>query len=66
MHLTNYSINKKNKNYVKTDNPDLEDYGNKWSMSGLLRYLAKEGKDTFGMMMQIEELIIKTMISVER
>jgi hypothetical protein len=35
-------------------------------MSAMLRYLAREGKDTFGMMMQIEELIIKTILSVER
>jgi tubulin polyglutamylase TTLL5 len=66
IHLTNYSVNKKNKKYVRCDDPDVEDYGNKWSMSAMLRYLAREGKDTFGMMMQIEELIIKTILSVER
>lgn len=66
MHLTNYSVNKKNKKYVRCDDPDVEDYGNKWTMSAMLRYLAREGKDTFGMMMQIEELIIKTILSVER
>ena len=47
MHLTNYSVNKKNKKYVRCDDPDVEDYGNKWSMSAMLRYLAREGKDTF-------------------
>jgi tubulin polyglutamylase TTLL5 len=65
MHLTNYSVNKKNKKYVRCDDPDVEDYGNKWSMSAMLRYLAREGKDTFGMMMQIEELIVKTLLAVE-
>lgn len=28
------------------DDPDVEDYGNKWSMSAMLRYLRRHGKDT--------------------
>lgn len=28
------------------DDPEVEDYGNKWSMSAVLRYLRQEGKDT--------------------
>lgn len=28
------------------DDPEVEDYGNKWSMSAVLRYLKQEGKDT--------------------
>lgn len=27
------------------DDPEVEDYGNKWSMSAVLRYLKQEGKD---------------------
>ena len=65
MHLTNYSLNKKNDKYVRCDDPDVEDYGNKWSMSALLRYLNSQGKDTFSLMMHIEEAIIKTLVSVE-
>jgi hypothetical protein len=65
MHLTNYSLNKKNDKYVRCDDPDIEDYGNKWSMSALLRFLKSQGKDTFNLMMQIEETIIKTLLSVE-
>lgn len=30
------------------DDPEVEDYGNKWSMSAMLRYLKQEGKDTTG------------------
>ena len=41
-----HSINKKNRGYVKCSDPDIEDYGNKWSMSALLRYLKNEGYDT--------------------
>jgi len=28
--------------------PEVEDYGNKWSMSAMLRYLKENGKDTAG------------------
>jgi tubulin polyglutamylase TTLL5 len=65
MHLTNYSLNKKNEKYVRCNDPDVEDYGNKWTMSALLRYLNAQGKDTFTLMMQIEEAIIKTLLAVE-
>ena len=65
MHLTNYSLNKKNDKYVRCHDPEIEDYGNKWTMSALLRYLSAQGKDTFGLMMHIEEAIIKTLVAVE-
>ncbi|XP_077319759.1 tubulin polyglutamylase TTLL5 isoform X2 [Lithobates pipiens] len=65
MHLTNYSVNKKSGDYVSCDDPEVEDYGNKWSMSAMLRYLKQEGKDTAGLMSQVEDLIIKTIISGE-
>ncbi|KAG8126344.1 hypothetical protein E2320_021434 [Naja naja] len=65
MHLTNYSVNKKSGDYVSCDDPEVEDYGNKWSMSAMLRYLKQEGKDTTALMASVEELIIKTVISAE-
>ncbi|XP_060118937.1 tubulin polyglutamylase TTLL5 isoform X2 [Heteronotia binoei] len=65
MHLTNYSVNKKSGDYVSCDDPEVEDYGNKWSMSAMLRYLKQEGKDTTALMASVEDLIIKTIISVE-
>ncbi|XP_016388565.1 tubulin polyglutamylase TTLL5 [Sinocyclocheilus rhinocerous] len=65
MHLTNYSVNKKSSDYVSCDDPEVEDYGNKWSMSAMLRYLRQEGKDTTLLMGQIEELIIKALLSAE-
>ncbi|XP_068110604.1 tubulin polyglutamylase TTLL5 isoform X2 [Hyperolius riggenbachi] len=65
MHLTNYSVNKKSGDYVSCDDPEVEDYGNKWSMSAMLRYLKQEGKDTAGLMSQVEDLIIKTIIAGE-
>ncbi|XP_061172530.1 tubulin polyglutamylase TTLL5-like isoform X1 [Saccostrea echinata] len=65
MHLTNYSVNKKSDDYVKNDDPDVEDYGNKWSLGAFLRYLRSRGKDTAALMMRIEDVIIKTIVSVE-
>ncbi|XP_069592238.1 tubulin polyglutamylase TTLL5 isoform X4 [Ranitomeya imitator] len=65
MHLTNYSVNKRSTDYVSCDDPEVEDYGNKWSMSAMLRYLKQEGKDTAALMTQVEDLIIKTVISGE-
>uniref|UniRef100_A0A3Q1BZK2 Tubulin--tyrosine ligase-like protein 5 n=1 Tax=Amphiprion ocellaris TaxID=80972 RepID=A0A3Q1BZK2_AMPOC len=65
MHLTNYSVNKKSSDYVSCDDPEVEDYGNKWSMSAVLRYLKQEGKDTTLLMRQIEDLIIKAVLSAE-
>ena len=45
--------------YVKSNNPDVEDYGNKWTMSALLRFLRAQGYDTTTLMMKIEDIIIK-------
>ncbi|KAG9336473.1 hypothetical protein JZ751_002820 [Albula glossodonta] len=65
MHLTNYSVNKKSSDYVSCDDPEVEDYGNKWSMSAILRYLKQEGKDTTLLMGQVEDLVIKAVLSAE-
>ncbi|NWQ79984.1 TTLL5 polyglutamylase, partial [Columbina picui] len=65
MHLTNYSVNKKSGDYVSCDDPEVEDYGNKWSMSAILRYLKQEGRDTAALMASVEDLIIKTVVSAE-
>ncbi|XP_038597781.1 tubulin polyglutamylase TTLL5 isoform X7 [Tachyglossus aculeatus] len=65
MHLTNYSVNKKSGDYVSCDDPEVEDYGNKWSMSAMLRYLKQEGRDTSVLMAHVEDLVIKTIISAE-
>jgi tubulin polyglutamylase TTLL5 len=49
----------------RCDDPDIEDFGNKWSMSAMLRLLKSEGKDTFSLMMAIEDVVIKTLLAVE-
>ncbi|CAD5121869.1 DgyrCDS10332 [Dimorphilus gyrociliatus] len=65
MHLTNYSVNKKSNAYVSNDDADVEDYGNKWSLGALLRYLRSQGKDTTALMMRVEDVIVKTLIAAE-
>ncbi|BFZ11599.1 hypothetical protein BsWGS_14636 [Bradybaena similaris] len=65
MHLTNYSVNKRSQYYVKNADPDVENFGNKWSMSAMLRHLRAVGKDTAALMMQIENIVIKTILSAE-
>uniref|UniRef100_H2ZF24 Tubulin--tyrosine ligase-like protein 5 n=1 Tax=Ciona savignyi TaxID=51511 RepID=H2ZF24_CIOSA len=65
MHLTNYSINKKSHDYVRCEDPEVEDYGNKWSMSAMLRYLKQEGIDTSLLMVRIEAVIIKSILAAE-
>eukprot|EP00056_Hartaetosiga_gracilis_P008244 m.117697 g.117697 ORF g.117697 m.117697 type:complete len:1067 (+) comp12878_c0_seq3:129-3329(+) len=65
MHLTNYSVNKTSTNYVACDEEDVEDYGNKWSLSALMRYLAEADIDTVTLFARIEEVIIKTIIAGE-
>eukprot|EP00795_Rhopilema_esculentum_P003129 gene3129-1432_t len=65
MHLTNYSIQKNNENYIRCDDPDVDNYGSKWSFSGLLRHLKSKGIDTKALMSRIEDVIVKTLLSAE-
>lgn len=65
MHLTNYSINKKSTNYVSCSDADVEDYGNKWSLSALLQHLRRDGINTAQLMARIEDIVIKTLIAGE-
>ncbi|XP_019881583.2 tubulin polyglutamylase TTLL5 isoform X2 [Aethina tumida] len=63
MHLCNYSINKYHSDYVKSEDPSAENVGHKWTLSALLRHLKSEGRDTVWLMSQIEDLIIKSILS---
>jgi len=46
MHLTNYSVNKDHENFTYNRDNDLDDVGNKWSLSALFSFLSKFGIDT--------------------
>lgn len=65
MHLTNFSINKKNINFVKTDGEDQDGQGSKWSISELRRQLQQQGIDDTIIWRKIEDICIKTVISAE-
>ncbi|CAG5135478.1 unnamed protein product [Candidula unifasciata] len=65
MHLTNYSINMENEQYVKNIDSNVENEGSKWSLGALLRYFKSQGKDTAAIMQSIEDVVIKTILSVE-
>ncbi|BFZ02231.1 hypothetical protein BsWGS_05270 [Bradybaena similaris] len=65
MHLTNYSINMENEQYVKNIDSNVENEGSKWSLGALLRYFKSQGIDTAAIMFSIEDVVIKTILSVE-
>ena len=65
MHLTNYSVNKKSNQYVRNEGSEDDDVGSKWSMSALYRHLEASGADVPALRARIDDLIVKTIISVE-
>ncbi|KAJ1135599.1 hypothetical protein NDU88_002037 [Pleurodeles waltl] len=58
MHLTNYSINKHSENFIRDD-----DSGSKRKLSTINKYLQDHGYDTVRIWADIEDVIIKTLIS---
>lgn len=44
-HLTNYSINKKNDNFVFNEDIENDDVGYKWSLSAFCKHLESAGID---------------------
>ncbi|GAB6021710.1 Tubulin polyglutamylase ttll5 [Chamberlinius hualienensis] len=65
MHLTNYSVNRHNANYTRCFDPNVDDYGNKWSLSALFCYLQKHGCKTSPILARIKDIVIKSLISAE-
>ncbi len=64
-HLTNYSINKNNHNYVPNENAVQEDSGFKWSISAFCSHLEKEGVDVRLMWAKIYDVIIKSVLAID-
>ncbi|KAM6451327.1 tubulin polyglutamylase TTLL6 isoform 1-T1 [Liasis olivaceus] len=58
MHLTNYSINKHSANFVRD-----EDSGSKRKLSTFNKYMEQNGYDTGEIWKDIEDVVIKTLIS---
>eukprot|EP00930_Biecheleria_cincta_P031555 TRINITY_DN21904_c0_g1_i1.p1 TRINITY_DN21904_c0_g1~~TRINITY_DN21904_c0_g1_i1.p1 ORF type:complete len:1089 (-),score=185.87 TRINITY_DN21904_c0_g1_i1:100-3366(-) len=64
-HLTNYSINKAASNFVENSQLKADNVGHKWSISALNRHLKCVGVDAEHMWIQIMDLIMKSLLSVE-
>jgi hypothetical protein len=65
MHLTNYSINKKNIAFQQNIDGITDGEGFKWSLSALKKLMRKFNIDDVAIWKQIEDIIIKTIISAE-
>uniref|UniRef100_A0A1X7VFQ0 Tubulin--tyrosine ligase-like protein 5 n=1 Tax=Amphimedon queenslandica TaxID=400682 RepID=A0A1X7VFQ0_AMPQE len=65
MHLTNYSINKTHPDFIMSQSEEVENHGNKWSLSAILNHLRRKGYNIQELMMSIEDAVIKTIISGE-
>jgi tubulin polyglutamylase TTLL5 len=65
MHLTNYSVNKKNDNFIQNENIENDDFGFKWSLSAFCKHLEQIGIDMNLFWSRIFDLVIKTILSAE-
>jgi tubulin polyglutamylase TTLL5 len=65
VHLTNYSVNKKNKKFIGNQDFRLDDVGHKWSVSALCKKLRAAGADVDTLWAKIYDLIIKTVLAAE-
>lgn len=63
--MTNYSINKKNDNFVYNENQEQDDVGYKWSLSGFCKHLEQVGIDMSLLWSRIYDVIIKSILSGE-
>ena len=64
-HLTNYSICKKDKDYVRNTDAAADDEGNKWSLAALWRTLAAQGHDVDAVRASIHASFVKTLIATQ-
>jgi len=64
MHLTNFAVNKDNENYVKGKGAEGEG-GSKRSMLAVFKQMAAEGVDIPKLQTDIEEVLVKTLISIQ-
>ncbi|XP_073330013.1 tubulin monoglutamylase TTLL4 [Pagrus major] len=64
MHLTNYSVNKKNSEY-QTNSDDKACQGHKWALKALWQYLGVRGVNTTLIWEKIKDIVIKTIIASE-
>ena len=66
VHLTNYSINKKNQNgFIASHTAKGEAYGTKWSFKALRQVLREHNVNDERLFSRIKDIVIKTIISSE-
>jgi tubulin polyglutamylase TTLL5 len=65
MHLTNYSINKKNDKFIKNENCEQDDFGYKWSLGAFCRHLEQVGIDMNLLWSRTYDVMIKTILCGE-
>ncbi|XP_052348664.1 tubulin polyglutamylase TTLL4 isoform X1 [Oncorhynchus keta] len=62
MHLTNYSVNKRNSDYQNNDS-DKACQGHKWALKALWHYLGCKGVNTTLIWEKIKDIVMKTIIA---
>ena len=65
MHLTNYSINKNNNEFIFNKNSDNADVGHKRSLSYVWNHIDDNGGDSIDVQDRIYEIIVKTLCAVQ-
>ena len=65
MHLTNYSINKKNDKFLANETCEQDDFGYKWSLGAFCKHLEQVGIDMNLLWSRIYDVIIKTLLCTE-
>lgn len=64
-HLTNYSVNKFNANFIKNTDAAQDDQGSKWTLSALRKRLRELKINDVLIFKKIEDIILKTIIAAE-
>ncbi|NXX48500.1 TTLL4 polyglutamylase, partial [Tricholaema leucomelas] len=64
VHLTNYSVNKKNTQY-KSNSDETACQGHKWALKALWSYLTQKGINSEAIWEKIKDIVIKTIIASE-
>ena len=66
IHLTNYSINKRSENYIAgEEGEEANEFCSKWTFATFQTYLESQGINYKEIFNKIEDLVVKTVISVE-
>lgn len=64
-HLTNYSINKHDGNYIANTDASEDATGHKWSLAAVYRALSQHGVDVPALRKRIDLLLAKTLIAAQ-